>query len=390
MVDHEGKVKVLDWDYAQTGPREGVIFPTIHEFRPEEAPPELLPQPAGSPSCAAAAAAVPALTMLEAGLLLILAGVLLAWLFSLLSLRRPPQPPTPTAAVDPAAAIVVADFARWPQRARPGRPVCSVSSFVTKLEAFLRFGGVRKYSKMVAYPDASPKAQLPFIQRGGQRIGDSYFIIKHLISSGAVPAELEFPPGDRDRATALAVARMCDTDLAVAVVYYRFVDDEGWARCRRELLGPFRLPLGVGRLLGRIVRAQSLRRVVEQGFGRHGEVDRLALVAQELSALSALLGDRPFLLGDAPHAVDASAFGVLDQLAARELNPALAELVERHPNLMAYRDRIRARFFGEDYQADVQWLDGPAAAAPAVAATKAAAGGGEAAGPEDVERAKEE
>lgn len=28
------------------------------------------------------------------------------------------------------------------------------------------------------------------------------------------------------RTTALAVARMCDTDLAAAVVYYRFVDDE--------------------------------------------------------------------------------------------------------------------------------------------------------------------
>lgn len=45
-------------------------------------------------------------------------------------------------------------------------------------------------------------------------------------SSGVVPAELEFPPRGRDRAAALAVARMCDTDLAAAVVYYRFVDEQ--------------------------------------------------------------------------------------------------------------------------------------------------------------------
>lgn len=87
--------------------------------------------------------------MLEAGLLLVLAGALLAWLYSLLSLRRPPQPPTPDVTSDPANPLVVADFARWHQHASPSRPVCSNSSFVTKLEAFLRFGGVRQYSKMV-------------------------------------------------------------------------------------------------------------------------------------------------------------------------------------------------------------------------------------------------
>lgn len=87
-------------------------------------------------------------------------------------------------------------------------------------------------------------------------------------------------------------------------------------------------------LLGRGVRKQCLRRVVEQGFARHCEADTLALVAEELGALSALLGNRPFLFGEAPHAVDASAFGVLDQLAARDFNPGLADLVERHANLV--------------------------------------------------------
>lgn len=88
---------------------------------------------------------VPALTTLQAGLLLMLAGALLAWLYSLLSLWRPSQPPTSAAADNPAAPIVVADLARRPQPASPGRPVCSNSSFVTKVEAFLRFGGVREY-----------------------------------------------------------------------------------------------------------------------------------------------------------------------------------------------------------------------------------------------------
>lgn len=35
-----------------------------------------------------------------------------------------------------------------------------------------------------------------------------------------------------------------------------------------------------------------------QGIGRHSDGDRLALVGEELGALAAALGDRPFLFGD--------------------------------------------------------------------------------------------
>ena len=45
-------------------------------------------------------------------------------------------------------------------------------------------------------------------------------------SSCAAPACLQYPPGARDRAVAVAVGRMCDTDLASAIAYYRWVDDE--------------------------------------------------------------------------------------------------------------------------------------------------------------------
>lgn len=195
MVDHEGKVKEIEWHFEQTGPHAGEIFPTVHEYNEESAPARLMPRGAHpdvtSPACAAAVAAagVPTLTTLEAGLALVLVGALLAFLYSLLSFKRPPQPDTPTAADDPAAPLVVADLARWPQALGAGGPSCSNSSYVTKVEAFLRFAGIQ-YSKQVGFPDAAaaPKAQLPFIERGGQRIGDSTFIIKHLIRTGRAAA----------------------------------------------------------------------------------------------------------------------------------------------------------------------------------------------------------
>lgn len=115
-----------------------------------------------------------------------------------------------------------------------------------------------------------------------------------------------------------------------------------------------------------------------QGIGRHSDGDRRAMVAEELAALAALLGDRPYMFGDkcahialvahsaaswciascpaadatawmqptllplpafslsgcSPHAVDASVYGVLDQMAAAAMNPRLAALVAAHPNLV--------------------------------------------------------
>ncbi len=111
-------------------------------------------------------------------------------------------------------------------------------------------------------------------------------------------------------------------------------------------------------------------------MGRHSDADRLAMVAEELAALAALLGDKPFMFGDrwanacpchayrmlplecgmdlrhvcsnaalpcSPHAVDASVYGVLDQMHAAAMNPRLAELVAAHPNLVRVHGWVAAR-----------------------------------------------
>lgn len=168
-------------------------------------------------------------------------------------------------------------------------------------------------------------------------------------------------------------------------------------------------------VVGRMARVAAVRRTQEQGFGWLSPAEKLALVREELGALSALLAERPFLFGARPHAVDAAAFGVLDQMAAAALNPQLAALVGEHANLVrgccgrgraggglgergccrlwrsargmkswsphraamqvAYRDRIRSTFFGEEQQ------EGGAGAAPASSPAVPAGASKDAAGP---------
>lgn len=158
----QGHVKEILWHYNEKGEHEGELFATIEDYLPENAPERLLPhaaQPCDATACAALAGpAVSPLSALEAVLLAVLLGVLLAWLYSLLALRRRPRPPTPATVddSDASAPLLLADFPRFAHAAGDGaHPVCSNSTSVTKVECFLRFAGLRYSKQAVSLGDGS-------------------------------------------------------------------------------------------------------------------------------------------------------------------------------------------------------------------------------------------
>lgn len=88
----------------------------------------------------------------------------------------------------------------------PGRYVWS--PFVIKLEARLRFAGI-KYAVDVGSPRTAPKGKVPYVEFGSgdddskQQIGDSGLIIKTLVQQGTLPdlnAALSGPERARDLA----------------------------------------------------------------------------------------------------------------------------------------------------------------------------------------------
>ena len=115
----QGHVKEIVWHMQKTGEKDAAIFATVEDYLPADAPERLLPHAAAAPlpcdpaSCAPPAAGITPLSALEAALLATLLGALLAWLVSLLVLRKRRQPATPVHAGDPAAPLVLADFPRW-------------------------------------------------------------------------------------------------------------------------------------------------------------------------------------------------------------------------------------------------------------------------------------
>ena len=86
--------------------------------------------------------------------------------------------------------------------------------------------------------------------------------------------------------------------------------------------------------------------VRDQGIGRHG-VDQIAdLGMQSLEALSALLGNRRWLMGEAPCGTDAAMTGMLAMLFST-LDFDLRRRALALGNLTAYTDRAMAHFFPE-------------------------------------------
>lgn len=90
------------------------------------------------------------------------------------------------------------------------------------------------------------------------------------------------------------------------------------------------------------------------------EVERetLVLAVRSLAALADLLGDAPFLCGRQPCAADAAVFPVLARLMSPGGPSMLRRRAEQFGTLVAYVDRLMARFYP-----DFPWLAEPAAAA---------------------------
>lgn len=99
-------------------------------------------------------------------------------------------------------------------------------------------------------------------------------------------------------------------------------------------------------MLSEITNTSDLYVCFTQGLGRHSQHDFNLLIQQDLATLSALLGDKPYLLGDAPTEADAAVFGVLDVILHDGIiSRELRDMVERFPNLCQHTQLVRETFF---------------------------------------------
>lgn len=210
------------------------------------------------------------------------------------------------------------------------------SPFVMKTEIQLKMAGV-PYRFERAAPQTAPKGKIPFIQVGAHRVGDSTFIRAHIEKHH----KFDFDAGlsTHERAQAWAIERMLEDHLYFAMIEHRWMDDENWHK------GPSHFfdgaPEGVAR------DARERVRMVQHGhgIGRHSHDEIAELADRSLTSLSIILGDKPYVMGENPTGVDATAAAMTAAMLTPFFTGEIRRRAERHANLTAYRDRMFAQYY---------------------------------------------
>lgn len=217
-----------------------------------------------------------------------------------------------------------------------------VSPYVTKTEVQLRMAGL-PYLKEAAAPHLSPKGQLPWIEDHGTLVADSTFIRAHL--EKAYGFDLDEGLSAAERGQAWAIERMVENHLGWTSAWARFFIPENFDR------GPAHwfdwAPADQREDLCHDLLEQVQANLKAVGIGRHSNAEIVELGVTSLQALSSMLGDKPYLFGGRPVGVDATVFAILAQLMTPFFDSELRDRAEGFGNLVAYVDRMMARFYPE-------------------------------------------
>lgn len=221
------------------------------------------------------------------------------------------------------------------------------SPFVTKTEVLLKMAGLDYTADNITMFKKAPKGKLPYIADDGEIIGDSTLIRWHLEKKYG----FDFDRGltREQRAIAWAFEKMLEDHLYWAVVHSRWLNDANFDKGPRTFFKG--VPAPVRPIVLAMVRRQIRRALHGQGMGRHAEDEIVGLGTRSIDATADFLADKPFMMGDEPTGVDATAFAFMAGLLCPLFESPLRDAGERHDNLKRYVARMWARYYPERAEA---------------------------------------
>jgi glutathione S-transferase len=210
------------------------------------------------------------------------------------------------------------------------------SPFVLKTLTQLKMSGLRFDLERADRAEA-PKGKIPFIRDGDLVLGDSVFILDHLKRAHGVDLDTRLTL--RQRSLGWAMERMLEDHLYWAIVHARWAIDENFEK------GPSQFFAGAPEAAKRAGQAGMKQVLHGQGFGRHANAEVADLATRDFAAASELLGDKPYLFGDAPCSMDATLFAFTAAAATPFFDSSIRQAAESYPNLVAYQWRMMDRYF---------------------------------------------
>jgi glutathione S-transferase len=224
-----------------------------------------------------------------------------------------------------------------------------ISPFCTKAETYLRMAGWQ-YQTQVGNPRKAPKQKLPYIDHDGHKVCDSNEIITYLEAHPKRPSAQALDAGmsPKDAAASRALQSMLEEHLYYGNMWRRWVEPGGWAHYQpviAEFVSNFGIPAFMGKTVSSLLRKQTIKVLHAQGTGRHSPQEINAMGIALYTALSDWLGDQPYMLGQAPRTIDASAYAVLIGVLGAPIEGPVKTFVQSRPNLVAYQQRMKAQYW---------------------------------------------
>jgi glutathione S-transferase len=217
------------------------------------------------------------------------------------------------------------------------------SPFVIKVMLLLELAAV-SYREAQGNPFKGPHKFLPYIEDDGVRVADSTLIRFHLEKKH----QIDFDAGlsAEQKSISWAVERMCEDHLYFAMLDMRWSDTGNFTKgLGRHMFGP--IPAPARPIVKSLLRRMNAKRLHGHGIGRHARSQIVELATRDVEALAAIIGDKPFLMGDRPCAADGFVFGIVTSILTPPLESPIRAAMQKHANLIAYRDRVTRRYFAE-------------------------------------------
>ena len=216
------------------------------------------------------------------------------------------------------------------------------SPFVMKGEMLLKLAKLEYRTSTRGFLHA-PKGKLPYIDDHGTIVADSTLMRLYFEQKYGINYDRGLSV--RDRGVAWATEKMLEDHLYWVLVYWRWMKDGNFERGPANFFK--RAPAIIRPFVKRRVRGKVRSTLHGHGISRHSEDEMTLLSNRAFDALSQVLGDNRYLLGDQVCGADATAFAfIAGSLSPVFESPAHAK-ARSLPNLLAYRDRMMAEYYPE-------------------------------------------